>query len=110
LRYIPTCNRRHNQNRVAILQGSIRPIDVTNILVVDVNVDEVPQRVLIVEEMASQFAVRRRQLIESFSRRRGVNLNFGLATGELPQWRWDDNGDWHDAYLEIVFPLPLGEG
>ena len=68
-------NRRHNQNRIAFLDRRVRPVSMTNVLVIHIHIHEISQRVLIVEKMATQFTMRRCQLIKRFARGARVNLN-----------------------------------
>src|SRR5207248_1823965 len=75
-----------------------------NVFIIDVNVNEIAQRILVIEEMAAQLSVRNRQLIESFTGGRRADFNLRLTASELPQRRWNNNGDWHIRYLCVRSP------
>ena len=58
------------------------------VFVVEIHVDEIAERVLIVEKVPAQFSVRGREQIQRLAGSRGFDLDFGLPAGELAQCGW----------------------
>ena len=59
----------------------------TDVFVVDVDVNKASQCTLVVEEMAPQLGVKRRQAIQRFAGRSGFNLDLSIAAGKTAAGR-----------------------
>ena len=59
----------------------------TDVFVVDINVDKAAQRVLVVVEMTALLGMQRRQTIQSFTGGGRFHLDAGIAAGKLTQRR-----------------------
>jgi hypothetical protein len=57
----------------------------TDVFVVDVYVNKAAQCTLVVEEMAPQLGVQRRQAIQRFAGRGCFNLDLSVAAGKMSQ-------------------------
>jgi hypothetical protein len=82
-----TRDGRHDHDRVAVFHRRVRPGSMTNVLVVQVDVDEVAQHVLIVVEMPAQRRVCGRERIQRLARRLCFDDDLRLASRKLPQRR-----------------------
>jgi hypothetical protein len=76
--------RGDDQDRVAVCDGRVQALRVSHVFIVDINIDEVPERVLLVVEMLTKFGVRRCQLIQRLARRRRFNFDLRSPSGKLP--------------------------
>src|SRR5713226_7265410 len=98
-----TRNRRHNQKRVAIFHRRVGSVLVADVFVIEIHVDEIAERVLIVEKVPAQFGVRGREQIQSLSGSRGFDFDFGLPAGKLAQGGWYGDSYWHDSSFQKHF-------
>ena len=83
-----TCDRRHDQNCIAVVYRRIDAAALTNVFIVHVDIHEIAERVLIVKKMSPQFSMRRGQFLKRFARSCGINMNFSLAGCKLSQRGW----------------------
>ncbi len=60
----------------------------TDVLVANIDIDKIPQFILLVIKMLAKLAMSIGQLLQSAPRRRCLNLDLRVAARKLPQRRW----------------------
>src|SRR5207302_9555669 len=108
-------DRRHDRQIVAVLQRRLEPRPEPNVLVVPVDVDELPKLALVVIEPLPEARIFLVQLIQRLRDVTGVYLNDGRPPRELTQRPGHANFDRHvvviiSRYAPRPGPSPCGEG
>ncbi len=86
---------RDDGDGVAVFDRRVEPLRVAYVLVVDVDVDEIPQRVLLAVEVPAQLRVLARHLVERLAHGARLDRDLGVVARELPERRRDENCDRH---------------
>ena len=103
-----TCNRRHYHHCVAIFDRRVAPRLMTDVFVVDVDVNETAECLLVVVKMPPQLCVDQGQPVQSFSGCRRFNLNTRTPSGKLTKRYGNSNRDWHSKFLSKLVNKILG--
>src|ERR1700756_2255823 len=82
-------DRRHNRNVITILHRSRLFLQVSDVFVIDVEVDERPQLSVVGVEVASQLRMLRHKGIQGLTYRRSGYLHGRLLPYILPQGSWN---------------------
>ena len=69
----------------------LKLLPVPYVVVVDIDVDEIPERALLAVEMPTQLGVLARYLVQSFAHSPRVNQYLRLVARELSECRRDQN-------------------
>src|SRR4030081_1362337 len=86
-------DRRHDGEVVAVLERRLQPRPEANILVVPVDVDELPKLALVVVETLFESWELLVQFVEGLRHVAGIDLDNGRAASQLPQSAGDTDLD-----------------
>src|SRR5581483_5911733 len=81
----PSGDGGHDTDGIAILGGRIFLFQITNILVIEVDIHEAANAAILGVEVLAQVSVRAGQLLERVADRSGIELHSRLLAHELPQ-------------------------
>src|SRR5690606_36479155 len=95
-------DRRNDAERVAVAQRRRLLLEIADVVVVDVDVDEVPQPALLVVQVALQIRVLRRERGQHLPDGAALDLDAVLLPGEGPQGRRDVYDVSHNDLLTRV--------